>query len=114
MGIAASGAAVLNFVEHSGESLGLGPRWLLVGAIATVLCSIARLMRIIDIPDVNENVYRRGGIMTFAAGLAILALGVSSLEAIPLMALSILLMLLPVFYGWKVWISMLAEDVDWT
>jgi low temperature requirement protein LtrA len=50
MGIAATGAAVLNVVEHAGEPLTTEVRWLLVGAIALALVCIAILMRTIQIP----------------------------------------------------------------
>ena len=58
--IVATGAAVLNVIEHTGEPLNAAVRWLLVGAIATALMSIALLMRRIQIPTLYYPHYRRG------------------------------------------------------
>lgn len=63
-GIAATGAAILNVVEHAGEPLTAEGRWLLVGAIALALFCIALLMRSIQIPDEHQRIYRTGGIVT--------------------------------------------------
>jgi low temperature requirement protein LtrA len=71
-GIAATGAAILNVVEHAGEPLTAEGRWLLVGAIALALFCIAMLMRSIQIPDEHQRIYRPGGIVTFVSGLIIL------------------------------------------
>jgi hypothetical protein len=110
MGIAATGAAVLNVVEHAGEPLTTEVRWLLVGAIALALVCIAILMRTIQIPPEYYGAYRTGGIVTFISGLVILLLGFSSLSTIPLLMVLIVLMLAPVFYGLKVWITMLGGE----
>jgi low temperature requirement protein LtrA len=77
MGIAATGAAVLNVVEHAGEPLTTEGRWLLVGAVALALVCIAILMRTIQIPPEHYRPYRTGGIVTFISGLVILLLGLS-------------------------------------
>jgi low temperature requirement protein LtrA len=110
MGIAATGAAVLNVVEHAGEPLTTEVRWLLVGAIALALVCIAILMRTIQIPPEYYRAYRTGGIVTFTSGLVILLLGFSSLSTIPLLIVLIIVMLAPVFYGLKVWIQMLGGE----
>lgn len=112
IGIAATGAAVLNVVEHAGEPLSLEVRWLLVGAIGLALISIALLMRSIQIPKEYQQLYRWGGIVTLVLGIIILLLGFSGLEIIPLLVLLILLLLTPVIYGVTVWVKLLvAEDI---
>ena len=60
-GIAATGAAVFNIVEHAGEPLSAGVHWLLVGAVALALICIALLMQSIQIRQEQFQLYRRGG-----------------------------------------------------
>lgn len=110
IGIVATGAAVLNVVEHAGEPLAPEVRWLLVGAIALALISTALLMRSIQIPAEYQQHYRRGGIVSLVLGLIILLLGFSGLNAIPLLVALILLLLTPVIYGVTVWIKLLGEE----
>lgn len=111
-GIAATGAAILNVVEHSGEPLTSPSRWLLVGAVALALICIALLMRSIQIPQEHQRLYRTGGIVTLVSGLIILLLGLTSIPTVPLLIVLVLLLLAPIFYGLKVWIDMLgAEEI---
>ncbi len=111
-GIVAAGAAVFNVVEEAGAPLASETRWLLVGAIAVVLISIAMLMRSIQIPAEHHQLYRRSGMATFIAGGIILLLGLSSLNTIPLLLIVISLMLAPVFYGIVVWVNLRgAEEI---
>lgn len=111
-GIAATGAAILDVVEHSGEPLTTASRWLLVGAVALALICIALLMRSIQIPGEHRRLYRTGGIVTLVSGLIIVVLGLTRIPAIPLLILLVLLLLAPIFYGLKVWIEMLgAEEI---
>jgi hypothetical protein len=111
----AAGAAVFNVVEHAGEPLISEVRWLLVGAIAVALISIAVLMRSIQIPEEHFQLYRQGGIATLISGVIILLLGLSSLNTIPLLVMVILLLLAPVFYGIAVWVNLLgAEEIPIT
>ena len=112
IGIVAAGAAVFNVVEHAGEPLIPEVRWLLVGAIAVALISIALLMRSIQIPEEYHQLYRWGGIVTFVSGFIILLLGFSGLIIIPLLGVLILLLLTPVLYGIVIWIRLLgAEEI---
>jgi low temperature requirement protein LtrA len=108
--IAATGAAVLNIVEHTGEPLDLAVRWLLVGAVGVALISIALLMRSIQIPEAHYQLYRRGGIVTLASGFIILLLGFSGLNTISLLGVLILLLLTPILYGVMVWVRLLGEE----
>lgn len=111
-GIAAVGAAVFNVVEHSGEPLAAAVRWLLAGAVALVLVCVALLMQAIRVTPALYPQYRRGGIVTVVCAAFILLLAFFNLPAIPFLALLVLLMLLPVFYGIKVWIQVFgAEEI---
>ena len=110
--IATVGAAVLNTVEHSGELLPSEVRWLLVGALAVALASIAILMRTIQVPEKYAQAYRRGSMVTFSSGIIIALLGLFDLNVIPLLAAMILFMFAPVFYGFKVWVKAFgAEEI---
>ena len=113
MGIAAAGAAVFNVVERAGEPISGEVRWLLVGATALTLAAIAVLMRMIHVHDRYRPMYGRGEYVTLASAAAILLLGLTNLETIPLLGLLILLMLTPVFYGIRVWIVEFgAEEIE--
>jgi low temperature requirement protein LtrA len=109
IGIVAVGAAVLNVVEHAGQPLTTEVRWLLVGAIAIALISIALLMRTIQIPEQHQRIYRWGCIATIVSGVIILLLGFSGLSTIPLLSVLILLLLTPVIYGVAVWIKVVSS-----
>lgn len=110
LGIAALGTAVFNVVEHSTEPLEASVRWLLVGAIALVLLCIALLMQAIQVTPELRPPYRRGGIITLICSLLILLLGFTNLAIIPLLIITIILMLVPVFYGIKVWILVFGAE----
>jgi len=105
-GIVATGAAVFNVVEETGEPLAPEIRWLLVSAIAVTLISNAMLMRSIQIPEAHFQLYQRNGIATFISGVIILLLGFTNLNTIPLMVIVIGLMLTPVLYGIAVWVNL--------
>jgi len=111
-GIAAVGAAVFNVVEHSGEPLEAAVRWLLVVPVALVLACVALLMQAIQVPQEQYSLFRRGGIVTIVSALIILLLGFFSLPTIPFLLILVLLMLVPIFYGIKVWIQVFnAEEI---
>jgi low temperature requirement protein LtrA len=110
--IATVGAAVLNAVEHSGELLPSEVRWLLVGALAVALTSIALLMRTIQVPKKYVQAYKNGSMVTFFSGIFIALLGLFDLNVIPLLVVMILFMFAPVFYGFKVWVKAFgAEEI---
>lgn len=96
MGIGAAGAAVVNVVEHAGEPLPAEVRWLLVGAIAVVLVSIALLTRTIQASDEVRAVNRSARRVLLLSCFVIVLLGFTNLGTVPLL-------LAPVFYGFKMW-----------
>jgi low temperature requirement protein LtrA len=105
MGIAAVGAAILNVVEGAGETLPPEVRWLLVGALAVVLVSIALLVRTIQVTEEARPVHRVADRAIFLSSFFALLLGFTNLGTIPLLLVLNLLLLAPVFYGFKVWIG---------
>lgn len=112
-GIAAVGAAVFSIIEHSGEPLEAGVRWLLVGSVSLVLLCVAVLMQAIQVPEHYYPLYRRGGLITVVSALIVLLLGIPDLPVILLLTLLVLLMITPVFYGILVWIQVLgAEEIS--
>jgi low temperature requirement protein LtrA len=115
IGIASVGAAVLNVVEQSGEQLPTEVAWLLEGALAVALVSIALLMLTIKVPEHYQKYYRRGSMITLSSGIIIVALGLLELDIIPLLVVMCLLMFAPVLYGFKVWVkAMRAEEITLT
>lgn len=103
-GIATSGAAILNVVEHTGEVLPTAVRWLLVGAIAVTLIGIALLIYTLHDAERDPRTHRIGQYVTILAAVAIIALGLSSLQTIPLLVVLIALLLTPIFFGFLSWL----------
>jgi len=105
MGITVVGASILNVVEHAGEPLPEEVRWLLVGAIAAVLISIALIMKSLNLPENQRSVYRTGSRVMFIAGIVVVLSGMTSIGTIPLLFALIALLLAPVFYEILVWVK---------
>ncbi len=107
MGIAATGAALLNVVEHAEKSLPNEVRWLLVGAVAITLISIVVLIRTLQIRRDLPQLYAAGQMAIVFSAMGILALGLSPLETIPLLLALIVLLLLPIFFALALWLQSL-------
>jgi low temperature requirement protein LtrA len=113
MGITAVGASILNVVEHAGESLPGGVRWLLVGAIAVALTSIAFILKSLNLPESQRIHYQTGARVTFIAGTLVVLAGLMSIGTIPLLLILIVLLLAPVLFGILVWIKVLdARELE--
>jgi low temperature requirement protein LtrA len=110
MGIASVGAAVLNVVEHAGEPLPSEVQWLLVGALAVALLSIATLDRTIQIAPEHRQTHRAGRRVMAAAAVLIGLLGLFSLEVIPMLAVLVLLMLAPIYTGLRRWLVVVEAN----
>ena len=105
IGITAVGAGILNVVEHAGDHQSTAVHWLLVSAIALVLLSIGFILKSLNVPENQRQVYRTGGHITFLAGVLVLVTGWLPLDTTPLLLVLITLLLAPVFYGILVWIK---------
>jgi low temperature requirement protein LtrA len=110
MGIAAVGAAGLNVVEQAGEPLPAEVRWFLVGAVAVALISIGLLTRTIEVNPEAQRIHRVAGRVVFLSSFVVLLLGFTSLSTVPLLVLVNLLMLAPVFFGFKAWVEQLDAE----
>ncbi len=112
MGIVATGATILNVVEHAGEPPAQEVTWLLVGAIVVSLICIALLMGTLQLAVQYRSLYRRAAMVTAVSAALTLGLRSLSLSTIPLLMVLVVLMLLPVFYGFKVWVVVYgAEEI---
>ena len=113
MGITAVGASILNVVEHAGEPLPGEVRWLLVGAIAVTLISIASILKNLALPENQSILYRTGARVTFVSSILVIFSGLTPIGTIPLLLVLIALLLAPVFYGILVWIKVLdARELE--
>ena len=74
------------------------------------LASIALLMATLQLPEEHRSLYRRAGWLTLFSALAALLMGATDLAPIPLLIVLIVLLLLPVFYGLKVWITVFGAQ----
>lgn len=113
MGITAVGAGILNVVEHAGEGLPSAVHWLLVTAIAVVLVSIGFILKSLNLPENQRQVYRTGAHITFFASMLVFLVGSLPLEPTPLLLVLITFLLAPVFYGIVVWIKVFeAREIE--
>jgi low temperature requirement protein LtrA len=105
MGITAVGASILNVVEHIGDPLPGEVRWLLVGAIAAALISIALIMKSLNLPENQHSLYQTGSRVMFIAGIIVVLSGMTPLSTMPLLLALIILLLAPIIYGVLIWIK---------
>jgi low temperature requirement protein LtrA len=110
IGITAVGASVLNVVKHAGESLPGEVRWLLLAATAMTLVATALLTRSTQILPEHQRVHDIGRRGLFISAILIVALGFIPFDTIPLLSIIVLLLLLPVFFGIRVWVETVGTD----
>ena len=110
IGITAVGASVLNVIEHAGESLPSEVRWLLLAATALTLVSTALLTRTMQISPEHQRIHQIGRRGLFVSAVLILLLGLLQLSTIPLLISIRFFLLLPVFFGVRVWVEALGDD----
>jgi low temperature requirement protein LtrA len=114
IGVAATGAAVINVIEHADQPLPIEVRWLLVVSIAVVLIGIALLIQTLETQEHFQRGYHKGQIAMIVASLLIVGLGFSSLQTIPLLLAIVVLMLSPIFFGLMYWIRELETSENTT
>jgi low temperature requirement protein LtrA len=108
--ITAIGASVLNVVKHAGEALPVEVRWLLLSATAMTLVTTALLTRTTQILPEHQRVHDIGKRGLFVSAILILLLGFIPLETIPLLSVIVLLLLMPIFFGVRVWVETVGRD----
>jgi len=109
-GIATIGAAVLNVIKHANTQLPTDVRWLLVVSIAIVLIGISIIMYTLQPRTPFESADRKGQIVMMLSSIAIILLGFTTLETIPLLGLVIVFMLAPVLFGLTMWINIVVAS----
>lgn len=110
IGITAVGASVLNVIEHADESLPSEVRWLLLAATALTLVSTALLTRTTQILPEHQRIHQIGRRGLLISAVLILLLGLLQLDTIPLLISIAIFLLLPVFFGVRVWVETLGSD----
>jgi low temperature requirement protein LtrA len=108
--IAAVGAANLNVVEHAGEPLTAPVRWLLVGSVAMAMIVTAILVNLVDSGSaLNSEIHIRGRNAILVSAVAVLLLGMLPIGTILTLTIIVLLLLLPVYFALRVWLSRYDE-----
>jgi len=110
IGIVAVGASLLNVVEHAGEHLPDEVRWLLLTATALTLVTTALLTRTTQILPEHQRVHDIGRRGLFVSAVLIIVLGLIPLDTIPLLGVIALLLLMPIFFGLRVWVEVAGTD----
>ena len=110
IGITTVGASVLYVVEHAGEYLPLEVRWLLLTAIALTLLTTVLLTRTTQFPPEFQRVNDIGWQGLFISAILVILLGFIPLDTIPLLSVITLLLLMPIFFGIRVWVETLGSD----
>ena len=87
-----------------------GVRWLLVSAIAIVLVSITILTRNIQLTRIHRQMLRIAGRVMLIASLLIFLLGLSPLNAIPLLFGLVILILAPFLADLWIWLKLLDQE----
>ena len=102
--MAAVGAGVLNAVERSTAALPADVRWLLVGALAVAVGSVAALTRTLEIRRVYPALYRTVVSSLTGSAVLILAVGLTDWGAKGTLAAMVLLLGFPIATGLAVWL----------
>ena len=77
-----------------------------------VLVSIALLTRTIQVSEETRPAYRTGGRALLLSSTVIVLLGFTNLSTIPLLLVLNLLLLAPVFYGFKTRLGIIATGAS--
>lgn len=99
IGIATVGATVLNIIEHTGENVPSQVRWLLIASLALILFSIALLVQTVQSTKEHLRILRVGSIVMWISAILIGISGFLKLSILTILAILILLLLAPIFFG---------------
>ncbi|MGH8950415.1 MAG: low temperature requirement protein A [Acidimicrobiia bacterium] len=110
--IAAGGAGVLNTVEHASDPLPDEVRWLLVGALAVAMASVALLTTTLVVRRDQPELYRNADIAILISAALALGVGVTDWGAKETLGALGLLLLAPVVVGIVVWLKPLPDRAE--
>ena len=105
IGITVVGASVLNVVKHAGESLPGEVSRMLLAATALTLITTALLTRTTQTLPEHKRIHDIGRRGLLISAILIIALGFIQFDTIPLLSIILLLLLLPVYFGLRVWVG---------
>jgi low temperature requirement protein LtrA len=100
----AVGAAVLNTVEGATVPLSPNVRWLLVGALAVAVASVAALSRTLKVRLAYPVLYRTATVTLTGSAVLILSIGFAGWTAKGTLLAMVLLLGLPIAIGLAVWL----------
>jgi hypothetical protein len=96
---------VLNTVEHAADRLPGEVRWMLVGALAVAVLTVAALSRTLEVRRAGQHrAYRTAELALLASAASILLVGVTDWGAKATLASLVVLLLAPVRLGLRVWL----------
>ena len=107
IGIATVGATVLNVISHTIENVPSEVRWLLIASLVLILFSIALLVHTVQSTQEHLRVLRVGSIVMGISAILIGISGFLKLSILTILAILILLLLAPIFFGFLAWLKKL-------
>jgi low temperature requirement protein LtrA len=108
--IAAGGAGVLNTVEHSATPLPDSLRWLLVGALASAVLTVAALAHTLEFRAAHPGVYQMAERTMILSAALMIAVGMTGWGAKETLGSLVLLLLAPIMVGLLVWLRQTDPD----
>jgi low temperature requirement protein LtrA len=112
MCIAAAGAAVLKIIDTPPEETMTGAKILLSGSVSIAFLSIAFIHKTIQIPEQYQSVHQLTGRIVFIAALVAIIPVFFEMNTFLYLALTILIMLLPVLFGVRLWIRLQVKTTN--
>jgi low temperature requirement protein LtrA len=103
--IAAVGAAILNIINTPAEETPTSARILLSASVAISFLSIAIIHRTIQLPEQNQKIHRIPERIIILSALAAIIPGFFEMNTILFLLLMILIMLMPIFFGIRLWVK---------
>lgn len=104
LNITAIGAAVVNIIKSENIHY-IDAKYLLLGSIATFLGIIILMLKTVEIPEDLKNIYKKSASLIMIAIVIISALAFIHTNTIVLLLCIDIVMLLPIYYGFNVWIK---------
>ena len=108
--IAAAGAAILNVVEGYDETLLGEVRWLLVGSIAASLLCIGLIILTLQLKSTIRSAFLNGSRIMVGNAILVAFLGLYPVPTVLLLILLCVFLLLPVYFGIRVWLQFNVDE----